>query len=166
MPVCFSHFRRLVAMCLLVLATNALRADMLIRPRDRLAIVGDSITEQLLYSKYMETYLRACTPQLDIRVIQLGWGGETHASEGHIVRSADGGVITLESSRYPSCYSGGPTDPNGTASILPFLPFSQDLNRFTLVVTDLPMPMACVTWGNASARKSLISYRMQGYTAR
>ena len=35
---------------------------------DRLAIVGDSITEQKLYSRYMEDYLAACVsirPQLE-----------------------------------------------------------------------------------------------------
>lgn len=43
----------------------------------RVAIAGDSITEQKLYSKYIETYLLACLPELELRVIQLGWGGET-----------------------------------------------------------------------------------------
>src|SRR4030095_11800612 len=43
----------------------------------RVAVVGDSITEQKLYSKYVETYLLACLPELDLRVIQLGWSGET-----------------------------------------------------------------------------------------
>ena len=43
----------------------------------RLAIVGDSITEQKMYSKFMETYLVACAGRQDIRVFQFGWGGET-----------------------------------------------------------------------------------------
>lgn len=43
---------------------------------DRIAIVGDSITEQKLYSKFIETYLLACTPQWDVQVFQFGWGGE------------------------------------------------------------------------------------------
>ncbi len=46
---------------------------------DRLAIVGDSITEQKLYSKFIETYLLACCPDLDIQTFQFGWGGETAA---------------------------------------------------------------------------------------
>lgn len=44
---------------------------------DRLAIIGDSITEQKMYSRYMETYLTVCVPELDITVRQYGWGGET-----------------------------------------------------------------------------------------
>ncbi|MDB6024352.1 MAG: hypothetical protein JWM68_575 [Verrucomicrobiales bacterium] len=44
---------------------------------DRLAICGDSITEQKMYSRAIETYLTVCTPELDISVRQYGWGGET-----------------------------------------------------------------------------------------
>lgn len=47
-----------------------------LQPGARVAIVGDSITEQRLYSRFVETYLLACMPELDARVIQLGWGGE------------------------------------------------------------------------------------------
>ena len=47
-----------------------------LQPRDRVAICGDSITEQKLYSVYIETYLLACTPQPDLRAMQFGWGGE------------------------------------------------------------------------------------------
>ncbi len=43
---------------------------------DCVAIVGDSITEQKLYSRYIEDYLLACVPQLELRVVQLGWSGE------------------------------------------------------------------------------------------
>ena len=44
---------------------------------DRLAICGDSITEQKMYSRIMETYLTVCVPELDISVRQYGWSGET-----------------------------------------------------------------------------------------
>jgi lysophospholipase L1-like esterase len=42
----------------------------------RVAIVGDSITEQKIYSKFIETYLLACTGRTDIKCFQFGWGGE------------------------------------------------------------------------------------------
>lgn len=44
---------------------------------DRLAICGDSITEQKMYSRILETYLTVCVPQWGIKVRQYGWGGET-----------------------------------------------------------------------------------------
>ncbi len=43
---------------------------------DRLAICGDSITEQKMYSRIMETYLTVCVPHLDVTVRQFGWSGE------------------------------------------------------------------------------------------
>ena len=43
---------------------------------DRVAICGDSITEQKMYSRIMETYLTACVPELEITVRQYGWSGE------------------------------------------------------------------------------------------
>ena len=50
---------------------------LVLKKGDRLAIIGDSITEQKMYSRYMETYLTACVPELEITVRQYGWGGET-----------------------------------------------------------------------------------------
>ena len=50
---------------------------LLLRKGDRLAIIGDSITEQKMYSRVMETYISACYPQLGVTVRQYGWGGET-----------------------------------------------------------------------------------------
>lgn len=52
-------------------------SGLLLKRGDRLAIVGDSITEQKLYSRMMETYLTACMPELQVTVRQYGWSGET-----------------------------------------------------------------------------------------
>ena len=60
----------------LVLATAALRAESILPANARVAVIGDSITEQKLYSKYVEAYLLACTGRTDIRVFQFGWSGE------------------------------------------------------------------------------------------
>lgn len=49
---------------------------LLLKPGDRLAICGDSITEQKMYSRIMETYLTVCVPQLGVTVRQFGWSGE------------------------------------------------------------------------------------------
>ena len=52
-------------------------AGLILKKGDRLAICGDSITEQKMYSRIMETYLTVCVPELEITVRQYGWGGET-----------------------------------------------------------------------------------------
>lgn len=48
-----------------------------LRTGDRLAIIGDSITEQRMYSRIIETYLTVCVPELKITTRQFGWSGET-----------------------------------------------------------------------------------------
>lgn len=52
-------------------------SGLLLKAGDRLAICGDSITEQKLYSRIMETYLTVCVPELKVTVRQYGWSGET-----------------------------------------------------------------------------------------
>jgi lysophospholipase L1-like esterase len=44
---------------------------------DFLAVCGDSITEQKLYSRFIEEYLLMCQPTSNLRIMQLGWNGET-----------------------------------------------------------------------------------------
>src|SRR6184192_1850967 len=50
---------------------------LVLKKGDRLAICGDSITEQKMYSRIMETYLTVCVPELQITARQYGWSGET-----------------------------------------------------------------------------------------
>jgi hypothetical protein len=74
--------------------------------------------------------------------------GTATATEGHRIVSAAPGAITIESTRYPYCFTRGNDHPFGpTTSILPYLPFNQDLNRYRLVVKNLKSPRARVTWG-------------------
>ncbi|MEO1527482.1 MAG: SGNH/GDSL hydrolase family protein [Planctomycetota bacterium] len=49
---------------------------LLLRKGDRLAIIGDSITEQRMYSLLIEAYLTACVPEMEVSVRQFGWSGE------------------------------------------------------------------------------------------
>lgn len=50
--------------------------QLILKKGDRLAICGDSITEQKMYSRLIEDYLTMCVPQLEISVRQYGWSGE------------------------------------------------------------------------------------------
>ena len=94
-------------------------------------------------------FLKAMGLDGDIGTITVDLNGKTTATEGHRVVSAKDGTVKLESTRYPFCFYGGEQDPNGTRSILRFLPFNRDLNRLTLLVKNLPAPAADVAWGNA-----------------
>ncbi|MBK8094800.1 MAG: hypothetical protein IPK32_23240 [Verrucomicrobiaceae bacterium] len=68
--------RILTLLSLLVVTAATLRAATALPPKARVAIIGDSITEQKLYSKFIEAYLLACSGRSDIHVFQFGWGGE------------------------------------------------------------------------------------------
>ncbi len=57
-------------------AAPAAAAKLLLKKGGHVAIVGDSITEQKLYSKFMEAYLTLCVPQYELKVMQFGWSGE------------------------------------------------------------------------------------------
>ena len=90
----------------------------------------------------------ACDGLIGEIVVDLKAGAT--ASPGHKVLSAAGGKVAIESERYPFCFEGDATASSGTRSILPFLPFNQDLNRFMLKVTGLDAPRAKVAWGEVS----------------
>ncbi len=71
---------RLFTMLLLVVAvvqppTSIAQAQL--KDGDYVAIVGDSITEQRLYSLYMESYLVMCQPAGKLEATQFGWSGDT-----------------------------------------------------------------------------------------
>jgi lysophospholipase L1-like esterase len=43
---------------------------------DRVVFYGDSITDQRLYTLYVETYIATRFPQLDVSFVHSGWGGD------------------------------------------------------------------------------------------
>lgn len=72
-----------------------------LRPGDRLAIIGDSITEQKQYSRIMETYLTVCRPDLGVDVRQYGWSGET--AEG-LLRRVTNDCLRFRPTVATTCY--------------------------------------------------------------
>ena len=83
----------------------------------RLAIAGDSITEQKLYSKYMEAYLLACAGRTDLRVFQFGWSGER--ADGFAAR-AQNDLALFKPTVVTTCY--GMNDGQ-------YRPYADDLGR-------------------------------------
>ncbi len=72
-----------------------------VTPGARIAIVGDSITEQKLYSKQMEAYLLACTGVPEVKVFQFGWGGET---AGGFANRAENDLAAFKPTVVTLCY--------------------------------------------------------------
>ena len=84
----------------------------------------------------------------NIGEITVDVSGNATASDGHKVLSAAGGKVELESTRWPFCFEGDAKNSGGTRSIVPFLPFNEDLNRLVLKVKGVTAAKAKVTWGN------------------
>jgi lysophospholipase L1-like esterase len=84
-----------------VLGQERIETSKVLKPGDRLVIVGDSITEQKLYSRYLEDYLTACTPQLNLWILQLGWGGET---AGGFLGRMDQDLLAFKPNVVTTCY--------------------------------------------------------------
>jgi len=95
-------------------------------------------------------FLKALGIDGEIATITVDLKGAATASEGHKVLGSEHGKVELESSKYPFCFAGDEKSPGGTRSILPYVPFNAELNRFTLVVKNLDAAKAKVTWGAAS----------------
>jgi lysophospholipase L1-like esterase len=95
-------------------------------------------------------YLKAlgCDGAIGTITVDLA-AGTAEASAGHQVMSCVHGEVQLTSTRYPFCFSGDPAQPS-TRSAIDYLPFNQDLNRLTLVVTHAPAENLAVTWGTAT----------------
>jgi lysophospholipase L1-like esterase len=65
------------------------------------AVCGDSITEQKMYSRIIETYLTIAVPELKITVRQHGWSGET--APGFLARMTND-VLRFHPGVATTCY--------------------------------------------------------------
>lgn len=76
----------LVAIVLLAAARFAHADDFFLKEKDTVVFYGDSITAQRLYTTYVEHFVATRCPDLDVRFVHSGWGGDT-------VRGGGGGPI-------------------------------------------------------------------------
>ncbi|HZZ72745.1 MAG TPA: SGNH/GDSL hydrolase family protein [Pirellulales bacterium] len=96
-------------------------------------------------------YLKALGCSGDIGKITVDLASDkAEATDGHKVESCKGGVVELESTRYPFCFYGDPAKSDATSGIIEFCPFNQDLNRLTLVVKGAKDGKYNVTWGKVT----------------
>jgi lysophospholipase L1-like esterase len=61
---------------LFVLSLYARGADFYLHPNDVVVFYGDSITDQRLYTTYVETFIVTRYPKLPVRFVHSGWGGD------------------------------------------------------------------------------------------
>ncbi len=69
--------RALLALCALPFATPLRAADgFYLKNGDTVVFYGDSITDQRLYTTFVETYVVTRFPELRVRFVHSGWGGD------------------------------------------------------------------------------------------
>jgi lysophospholipase L1-like esterase len=96
-------------------------------------------------------FLKAMGFDGDLGSIYVDWGrGTARAEGGHNVISFKDGQAILESVRYPFCFTGDEKSPDGTRSMLPYVPFNRDLNRLMLIVRNASAARYTLTWGSTS----------------
>src|SRR5512139_204802 len=67
--------RRLIPLLLLACAAFA-QQPFHLKSGDRVVFYGDSITDQRLYTTFVETFVRTRYPELDVAFVHSGWGGD------------------------------------------------------------------------------------------
>jgi len=91
----------LAAAVVCLAAAPGLAADdgLMLRSGDRVVFYGDSITQQRLYTRYVQQYIYVRYPELDIEFFNAGWGGDTakgaNARLERDVLELDPTVVTL-----------------------------------------------------------------------
>src|SRR3954470_7286814 len=90
-----------IILLLVCLAPVLTRASDVLKPNDLLAICGDSITEQKMYSVYIEDYLLMCQPVSGVQSMQFGWSGEK--ADGFLKRM-DNDVLRFKPRVATTCY--------------------------------------------------------------
>jgi lysophospholipase L1-like esterase len=70
--------RAFVSLVLLLALPSGLRAEgpFAIKEGDRIVFYGDSITDQRLYTTFVETYVVTRFPALNVSFVHSGWGGD------------------------------------------------------------------------------------------
>ena len=97
-----------------------------------------------------QAFLKALGFDGDIGTITIDMKGSASATAGHNIISSVAGKTVIESSRYPFCFYGNDKSPSSNRSILPYISFNDDLNRYILIVKNLEKPEAKVEWGDVS----------------
>jgi lysophospholipase L1-like esterase/flagellar basal body rod protein FlgB len=68
--------RALLVVAASLMAAPALAGDFALKDGDRVVFYGDSITDQRLYSTYVEAFVATRFPKRNITFVHSGWGGD------------------------------------------------------------------------------------------
>ena len=107
-------------------------------------------------------FLKALGCDGNLGTVTIDYEAETATSDpAQKIIAFDGRAATIESTRYPFLYLEKQVF---TDSILKCLPFNEELNRFTLVVKNVPSPRLKVSW-NVPLYSELRAHESGDFTA-
>jgi hypothetical protein len=96
-------------------------------------------------------FLKALGADGNIGTLTVDFAKKTAlGTPGHQIKGYQNGVLTVESTRYPFCFSSDKLG-EGSLAMTEFLPFNEDLNRYVLVVKNAPS-RSRVTWGSKNKK--------------
>ncbi len=72
-----SFTRRILLLLVLSALAVSVHASPVFRNGDRIVFYGDSITEQRLYTRYVQQYLMCRYPEMNLTFFNAGWSGDT-----------------------------------------------------------------------------------------
>ena len=102
MTASFHRLRCIAFIAVLAFFASAkISAEPALRSGDLVAVIGDSITEQKLYSLYIEQYLLLCHPAENLMAMQFGWGGERASG---LVSRVNNDVLAFKPTVATTCY--------------------------------------------------------------
>jgi hypothetical protein len=78
---------------------------------DIVAVCGDSLTEQKVYSVFIEDYLRMCRSLPNVQMIQCGWGG---TAVPHFAAHMQRDAVTFAPTVAVVCYGMNDARANGS----------------------------------------------------
>src|SRR5215468_5499364 len=67
---------------LTLIAAAQEKSDFHLKGGERVVFYGDSITDQRLYTTFIETYVVTRFPSLNVRFVHSGWGGDRVSGGG------------------------------------------------------------------------------------
>jgi hypothetical protein len=74
--------------------------------------------------------------------------GKAEGTPGQKIISFQDGKLTVESTRYPFCLGAIPESATPFDPLIGFIPFNEDLNRYTLIIKNLPTTQTKLYWSD------------------
>jgi hypothetical protein len=88
------HAPGLIIVLFLFIGALAAQSKFYLKPGDRVVFYGDSITDQRLYTTFVESYAVTRFPGMNVNFVHSGWGGDRVSGGG-------GGLIHTRLNREP-----------------------------------------------------------------